>query len=206
MIGYQDVRFFVALDLGAAGEYTALAVIERPYVHRSFPRAQRRPAHSLRYLRRFPIGMSYPEVFEELRQLIRKPPLPGCILGVDETGVGRSVASLLKDRLKHQVTCMYCPLTVVLGTAAPGPTHQIRKLELVGTLQVLLQTRRLSIPSSLPDADLLVRELSNFRTKPVVVPDDPLAAWRDGPHDDLVFAVAIAAWMSEQGLPPLHDD
>ena len=100
MIGNQDVRFFVALDLGAAGEYTALAVIERPYVHRSFPRAQRRPAHSLRYLRRFPIGMSYPEVFEELRQLIRKPPLPGCILGVDETGVGRSVASLLKDRLK----------------------------------------------------------------------------------------------------------
>jgi hypothetical protein len=29
-------------------------------------------------------------------------------------------------------------------------------------------------------------------------PTDPLAAWREGRHDDLVFAAALAAWEAER--------
>ena len=59
----------------------------------------------------------------------------------------------------------------------------------------------------LPEADLLGQELHNFqmRPRPVLAATDPLAAWREGQHDDLVLAVALAAWCGEQGLPPLSD-
>jgi hypothetical protein len=38
------MRYFVGLDLGQAQEYTALAILERPRVHDTTPRDQRRPA------------------------------------------------------------------------------------------------------------------------------------------------------------------
>jgi hypothetical protein len=45
----------------------------------------------------------------------------------------------------------------------------------------------------------LIHEFLNFRTKPSPVSADPLAAWRDEPQDDLLFAIAIAAWWIERG-------
>jgi hypothetical protein len=67
-------------------------------------------------------------------------------------------------------------------------------------LTVLLQTKRLQIARELPDAELLVRELEGFRMKPPPKSDDPMADWRDGPHDDLIFAVALAGWVGEKCL------
>jgi len=47
------------------------------------------------------------------------------------------------------------------------------------------------------DAPLLVRELESCRVKvPTSVADD-FETWREGPQDDLVLAVAIAAWQGE---------
>jgi hypothetical protein len=31
---------------------------------------------------------------------------------------------------------------------------------------------------------------------------DPVADWRERPHDDLVLAVAAAAWWGERLMPP----
>jgi hypothetical protein len=75
----------------------------------------------------------------------------------------------------------------------------VPKKELVSTLQVLLQARRIRVAPSLPGAQTLVRELQNFKKKFPAV-SDPFEAWREGPHDDLVLAVAIAAWLGERGL------
>jgi hypothetical protein len=55
--------------------------------------------------------------------------------------------------------------------------------------------------SSLPDASTLVRELTTFRAK-VMPAADMLPDWRDGPHDDSVLAVAVAAWMAERWVEP----
>lgn len=54
--------------------------------------------------------------------------------------------------------------------------------------------------SSLPDADLLVKELHNFRTKVSLNTSDPLTAWREGQHDDLVLALGLAVWAGERVL------
>jgi hypothetical protein len=45
----------------------------------------------------------------------------------------------------------------------------------------------------------LIDELLNFRMKPAPVSTDPQAAWREGPQDDLLFAIATAAWWIERG-------
>ena len=201
---------FIGLDLGQAQDPTALAVLERPRVYAGTRRDERRPTYALRHLHRFPLGTPYAEVFDEARRLLRMPPLPGAFFAVDQTGVGRAVLRMLEDQLRDQVTCLFCAITITVGgtvaTAAGGGILVPRK-ELVGTLRILLQARRLLIPRTLPLAETLVRELQDFRAKVPAAGGaaDSVEAWREGPHDDLVLALALAAWCGERGLPPLHD-
>lgn len=73
----------------------------------------------------------------------------------------------------------------------------VPRKELVGTLQLLLQARRLKVSPALPEAQTLVAELMKFKAKPTTATDDTLESWREGPHDDLVLAVTMAAWEGE---------
>src|SRR5262245_7085633 len=98
-------RYFVGLDLGQARVFTALAVLERPLLQRGDAPAQRRPPYALRHLVRFALGTPYPEVAREVVKLLRTPPLPGALLAVDQTGVGRAVVDMLADALRGHVTC-----------------------------------------------------------------------------------------------------
>jgi len=193
------VRHFVGLDLGPMHEYTAVAVLERARLFPDTGRRDRRPPYALRHLRRFPPGTGYPAVAGEVRTLLRTPPMPGAVLGVDQTGVGRAVMELFHDELWNRVLCLFAPVTVIGSGAPPGAVVglQVPKLELVGTLQVLLQTRRLQIADALPEAAVLVRELEAFRAAPPVLRGESVESWREREHDDLVLAVAVAAWLGE---------
>jgi hypothetical protein len=73
----------------------------------------------------------------------------------------------------------------------------IPKKDLVGVLQVLLQAKRLKVAEALEHAATLAEELQQFRMKTVPLTDD-VVEWRERPHDDLVLAVAVAAWRAEQ--------
>jgi hypothetical protein len=81
----------------------------------------------------------------------------------------------------------------------------VPKRDLVGVLQVLLQTRRLRIASQLPEATILERELLAFRAKTPTSGAEVAEAWRERPHDDLVLAVAFACWLGEWIGPPADD-
>jgi hypothetical protein len=200
----NDVRHFVGLDPGPMHEYTALAVLERPVVRAETPWHERRPAYALRHLQRFPPGTGYPTIAAVVRTLMQTPPIPGALLGLDQTGVGKAVRDLFHNELAGRVTCLFCPITITAGIGAvgtaPGCGFLAPKLELVGTLQVLLQTRRLQIADSLPEAPILVRELEMFRAASPILRGDAVESWRERPHDDLVLAVAIAAWLGEEAL------
>jgi hypothetical protein len=197
----EPYRYFVGLDLGQASDFTALAVLERSTGGSEGAAAQRRPVYALRHLRRFPLGTPYAEVVDEVRGLLRTPPLPGAFLVVDQTGVGQAVVALLAEELRNQVTCTFCPVTLTTGhgvTIGDNGGVCVPKKELVSVLQVLLQLRRLQVARTLPDALLLVRELEHFRVKVPTARTDTFESWREGQHDDLVFAVALAAWVGEQ--------
>jgi hypothetical protein len=202
----MEMRYFVGLDLGQAQEFTALAVLERRWVAPTDPPEQRRPPYALRHSQRFPPGTPYADMVETVRELLRTPPLPRSILLVDQTGVGRSVVNLLMDGLRDRVTCQFWPVVIKAGrgmTMGEGGEVQVARQELIGALQILLQSRRLQIPRSLPDAALLVEELQNFRAKVTAATTDTLEAWRERENDDLVLAMALACWAGELSLPPL---
>jgi hypothetical protein len=140
------VRHFVGLDFGQPSEFTALAVLERPLAFAEDLTAGRRPSFALRHLRRFPLGTPYPAVMDEVVSLLGTARLSDPALVVDQTGVGHAVVGMLADALRDHVSCLFFPVTPTAGHAVAsgeaGVLHVPRK-ELVRTLQVLLQTRRL---------------------------------------------------------------
>jgi hypothetical protein len=197
----MTLRYFIGLDLGPAGEHTALAVLERPLMT---PRHEAKPAYALRHLKRYPLGTAFPVIVDDVQTLLLTPPMPGSILVIDKTGVGQAIVHLFRDQLRKRVRFTYWPVTIAAGIQ--GETYvngkmSVAKQELVGTLQVLLQTRRLHVAKTLPETTELVRELEAFRIKPTKLAGEVEEMWREGPHDDLVLAVALAAWVGERCLP-----
>ena len=112
------------------------------------------------------------------------------------------------EALRGRVACLFFPVTLTAGHAVTGGDAgvlHVPKRELVGTLQVLLQTRRLRVARTLPDAVVLVQELENFRAKVTTARQETLESWREGRHDDLILAVAVAAWLGELALTTPDD-
>ena len=71
--------------------------------------------------------------------------------------------------------------------------YHVPKRDLVTNLQVLLQSGRLKIAGQLPESRTLTDELLNFKVKiDIRTAHDSYEAWREGVHDDLVLAVALA--------------
>ena len=122
----------------------------------------------------------------------------GSALVVDQTSVGRAVV----DMLRQSAHCQVVPVTITGGqnvTEAEDGSRHVPKKELVTGLQLLLQGRRLQIARSLPEAGTLVRELENFRVKITQAAHETFVSWREGQHDDLVLAAALACWWAERG-------
>jgi hypothetical protein len=195
-------RYFVGLDLGMGADPTALAVLERRQIEPNDKPDQRQPPYSLRHLHRFAPGTGFPAIAEEVGTLLRTPPLPGARLLIDYTGVGWAVLGLILGSLGNRVDCTLTAVRMIAGHGESNPANGemvVAKTNLIGTVQVLLQSRRLHIASDLHDARLLVRELENYRPKVILSTTDVLQ-WRDGAHDDLILAVALAAWGGERSL------
>jgi hypothetical protein len=74
----------------------------------------------------------------------------------------------------------------------------VPKLILVSRLQALLHQGQLKIKRSLPEAEVLVRELQDFRVEYTANGNLTFNA-RQGQHDDLVLALAIACWRAHGG-------
>jgi hypothetical protein len=119
---------------------------------------------------------------------------------LDATGVGRAVVELFQ---KSGFSISSLTLTAGDQTVQDGSSYRIPKRDVISSTQVLLQTGRLKIARSLPHAALLARELVNFRFKVGREKGYDTLDWREGPDDDLVLALAIAAWEAERnsGLP-----
>jgi hypothetical protein len=72
----------------------------------------------------------------------------------------------------------------------------------VSTVQVMLQNRRLEVAGTLPEAATLVSELQGFQMKFTAAASVQYEAWREGVHDDLVLAVALAVYVGEHRPGP----
>jgi hypothetical protein len=190
----SEISYLAGLDLGQPSEYTALAILQQ-----TITTNPREKLFAVRHLERFPLGTSYPEICDRVVDLFDEPPLSNGTLAVDQTGVGRAVVDIIR-RARPQAIIR--PMTIIAGHAVvPDEAGwHVPKKELVSVMQVLLQSRRLQVARALPIAPVLVRELETFRAKITVSANETFESWRERDHDDLVLAVAMAAWVGDRGL------
>lgn len=185
--------YLLGLDLGQAQDFTALAIIQR------FPESE--PAmYAVRHLRRWRLRTPYTEIVSDVGGLLHQPPLQGATaaLLVDATGVGAAVLDLF--RAATLGADQLIAVTITGGADAQQQERsawRVPKRDLVGAVQVLLQNQRLKIAAALPEAETLLKELEAFRVRISPAGHDSYGAWRDGEHDDLVLAVALATWWGE---------
>ncbi|HTQ87107.1 MAG TPA: hypothetical protein VMI93_12905 [Candidatus Solibacter sp.] len=190
--------YVVGVDLGQSRDYTAIAVVEAKAVRAGWDGArwewktERRLA--VRHLERVALGTPYQEVVERVVEVARSPALAGRRrLVVDGTGVGRPVVDLLRRARPG------CAMTAVTVTSGDGETWRsgyvgVPKRELIVGLQVALESGGLKIAAGLKWGAELEKEMAEMRVRVTGSGREQYGAWREGTHDDLVFAVALAVW------------
>ncbi len=184
------------LDLGQAQDYTALCAVE--CTPGAVSQGVRQPTtYAVRHLERFALGTSYVAVADRLRDLFSREPLGGCTVAADATGVGRGVVDFLQ-RAGLGVGLSAITITSGHAVTVEGNRYTVPKRDLVAVMQLLLQSRRLSIAPALKEAAVLRRELSEFRVKVTVHANEVFESWRERDHDDLVLSVALACWLAER--------
>ncbi len=185
-------HYAVGLDVGQTADPSALAVVRKAG-------AGRAAAYTRLALRRFELRTAYRDVVDDVHGVLTAAPLKGSTLGIDQTGVGRPVVELALEKF-GEGEANIVPVTITGGNATtqqPDGWH-VSKRELVTTLALIHQSRRLIVPWKLRHGRTLAREMENFRSKITLSANEQFEAWRAGQHDDLVLATAIAVWCGER--------
>lgn len=204
-----EVRdYFVGIDLAQTQDPTALAVVERtvrPW--------QNTTAYACRELRRWPLGTPFPQIAGELAALLARSavsanviPLGLATVVVDVTGVGHAVVDMVERAVGSPERVVRVVVTAGQAAGFDRGAWQVPRKELIGVLQTSMQTGKLSIASSLPEARTLVAELQTFKAKATPASSDALENWREREHDDLVLALAIPIWFAEQNHAAAWED
>jgi len=226
---YETLRI-IGVDLGQQRDPTAITVVERGYVpsgplynaHYFYRNreihAAREPVsleYHVRHLERPALGTSYVDVVERILELLKSLGDEEIVLAVDTTGVGRPVADMLKARLNEwldgdestQINAAWITITggdSVTKVGEAGGGLRVPKRDLASAPLVLMQNKQLKIAAEMPLSGTLKRELLSFRVKiNIASGHDSYEAWREGDHDDLVLAVAMACWCGERYLRKL---
>jgi hypothetical protein len=179
--------FYMGVDLGQSRDATAIATVQRVG-------EQYRCGH----LERVPLGTPYPSIIGRVSDLMRR--LPGALLAIDATGVGRPVADMFRHAGVH-----FTGVIITGGTEETSPGNGYRhvpKVTLISHVQSLLHAGELKIRADMPEAAILVRELQDFRVNFSATGHMTFSA-REGKHDDLVLALSIAIWLGRRQPKPM---
>jgi hypothetical protein len=186
------MTYFYGLDLGQSQDYSAAVILE------AHGEGGRR-TYDARHIEQWPLGTPYPQIVADVRATMDRHPLRGaCRLCIDHTGVGRPLYDLFAEaRLQ--------PLGITITGGAgwhreTGRQWHVSKVMLVGTVQKFLQSGRLRIGRTLKHAGTLQRELRGFRVQVSKAATEIYGA-REGAHDDLTLALAVALFVAENPGP-----
>jgi hypothetical protein len=205
------VRYTLGLDLGKLDDFTALAIAEeRPHsVREDFARATIAPVWSddpdyrIPWLQRWPLGTAYHAIAAAVGALVADlaaRPATEVQLFLDATGVGVAVVEIVAAQpaiaaLTSGLAAVTITsgLDVLTGSRDGYRTFNVPKKDLVGVAQTTLQRHKLHVAESLPDAATLTDELRKFEAR-ITAAANVVYTHREGEHDDLVLATALALW------------
>ena len=206
--------FVVGLDLGKSQDFTALAVNQVFHAERRrWQRTRFEPTAgvvstcdvmSSRFvaLHRYPLGTPYPDVYRSVASVLHQLPArerpPELV--VDKTGVGAPVVDAMREMGLKPVA-----VAITAGRVqnmVHDHDYTVPKALLASHLDIALQEERLKLTNGSPYSEALRTELRGFHAKIKANGNVSLEAWREGVHDDLVLAVALAVWRAEN--PPMQ--
>jgi hypothetical protein len=141
------------------------------------------------HLERVPLGTSYVGIVHRVALLLHRLPA-GTEVAIDFTGLGRPVFDMFAAAGLSPVGVL---ITGGASETYDGGIIGVPKLSLISRVQALLHEGRLKIHRDLAEAAELVREFQDFRVEFAAGGAITFNA-RSGRHDDLVLALAIAAW------------
>ena len=198
-------RFTFGLDIGGSGggeknDYTARAIIESVGADYFAPASVAIPAHlHLIDLGQPPLGTPYTKVASDMRKLFTTGTYAGkSELVVDATGVGRAVVDMFVYPGAGEESLQPSRVTITGGdkVAHEGREWHVPKRDLVGALLVAFQNRVLRVADGVRHRQEFIDQLMNFKYKISERGHDTYDA-KDGYHDDLVIAVALAVWRAQ---------
>ena len=177
--------YYIGLDCGQAKDYSAISILRR-----------QGNRYEAVHLERLPLDMPYPQQIEYLFQIRHKKPLDkaNVVLAIDYTGVGRPVVDLAQDRGLSPIG-----IAITGGNNASWSEDKTKasvpKRDLISGLQIAAQNDKLKVANGLEFGPVLAQELQDFKVKiDIRTAHDSYGAWREGSHDDLILATAIALW------------
>lgn len=205
--GHGDPKYYMAVDLGQRRDYTASALIEaKKHYDRenpiqktdgvwTFPRLP--STYDIVHLDRAPLGTHYTDIVDTICTTLDTPKFRGkTLLVVDGTGVGVAVTEMFMRRSD-------APL-IVEATITAGERNRIgrtkakiAKKNLLDQMRILLEQDRVRIAAGLPYVETLLNEVETFQVRVSAAGNERVGAWREGEHDDLVFATALGLFMAE---------
>ena len=174
---------------------------------------QRLWSYNLTRMKRWDVGTDYDDILEWLVKVYSKPPsfdpkvrggLAGTTLAVDYTGVGVPIVEWLRKEMRLAgAKAIIRPIWIQSGKKAKENNAggwNVPKVDLVGVLQMLMGTGRLTIEEEMENREMLLKEFNNFKEKQDQKTGNiSYEAWRSGDHDDMVLAEAISLWVGECG-------
>jgi hypothetical protein len=183
---------YLGLDLGQHQDPSALSAIWKYPENMALPTGPRMQCQAVY---RWPLGTLYRKIRLDLARLLERSGWEGAFLAIDETGVGRPV---VEEFQLAQLPAQICPIYITAGHAATFDSHQLSfhvpKSELVSTLIAAMDEDRFAFSQGIREAEVILNELRNFRTKITAHQHEVFLA-REGQHDDIVLATAMAAWL-----------
>ena len=202
----METGFFVGVDLGQARDFTAVAVVETVALRGEWDAAfhawRKKTVMQVRYLERMPLGSPYTDVAARVAEITRSAELnQRCHLAVDATGVGRPVVDLLRGALLGSRRFLPAVITGGDSESYADGYYRVPKRDLMSRLEVLLQREELQIAAALKWSPALQEEMRRMQVKTTSSGREQYGAWREGEHDDLVFAVALACWAAGKARP-----
>ena len=202
---FPAMLWYLGLDAGQRRDHSALAVLclcwtaigQCPvtYEHLFQPHLE------IRFLKRFPIGLSYEKLYEMLKDRLQElnPALKlrAKQLIIDAGGPGPPLVDRLRANLSKHVTIK--PVIITGGKGAntlTGGYTGVPRRTVVSNLQLLLAAKTLKCDTTLNGWELLkeeLLELSGNDTHPAA----------NTAHDDLAIAAGLAAWAAATDFPEL---
>ncbi len=193
---------YIGVDIGQSQDPTAIVVAD-PVIR------DNEIHYAIRFLKRLPLGITYPTIIEEIIRIYQNIPEPkGEYLlqkqiWIDATGVGKPVVDLIRKNAS------YIKLHEVFITGGEAkniinPWTSVIKLPkayLVSRLQVMLSCGRVHLPKT-EEALALQEELINYTIKVNENDNFEFGAFKVGTHDDLVTALGLACLSEDIPIIP----